>query len=106
MSRFRRYDSILGEAMPVDVSGALRQALARLMAEKARIERQIRGLRQALSAGAGESLDGGRPTGRRIRAKRVRRRMSPTARAALSARMKAFWAKRRGGASKGKRKKG
>jgi hypothetical protein len=92
--------------MPVDISGALRQALARLMAERARIERQIRGLRQAVSAGAGVSLDGGRPTGRRVRAKRVRRRMSPTARAALSARMKAFWAKRRGGASKGKRKKG
>jgi hypothetical protein len=32
--------------------------------------------------------------------------MSPAARAALSARMKAFWAKRRAGASKGKRKKG
>jgi hypothetical protein len=92
--------------MPVDISGALRQALARLMAEKARIERQIRGLRQALSAGAGVSLDGGRPTGRGARARRVRRRMSPAARAALSARMKAFWAKRRGGANKGTRKKG
>jgi len=32
--------------------------------------------------------------------------MSPAARAALSARMKAFWAKRRAGASKAKRKKG
>jgi hypothetical protein len=91
--------------MPVDISGALRQALARLMAERARIERQIRGLRQALSAGAGVSLDGGRPTRRGARAKRVRRRMSPAARAALSARMKAFWAKRRGGASKGKTKR-
>jgi hypothetical protein len=92
--------------MPVDVSEALRQALASLGAEKARIERQIRGLRQALSAGAGGSLDGGRPTERRIRAKRVRMRMSPTERAALSARMKTFWAKRRGGASKGKSRKG
>jgi hypothetical protein len=92
--------------MPIDVSGALRQALASLMAEKARIERQLSGLRQALSAGAGASVDGGRPTGRRARARRVRRRMSPAARAALSARMKAFWAKRRGAASKAKRKKG
>jgi hypothetical protein len=92
--------------MPVDVSGALRQALASLRVEKARIERQIRGLRQALSAGAGASLNGGRPTGGGARARRVRRRMSPAARAALSARMKAFWAKRRGRASKGKRKKG
>jgi hypothetical protein len=32
--------------------------------------------------------------------------MSPAARAALSARMKAFWAKRRGDASKAKTKKG
>jgi hypothetical protein len=32
--------------------------------------------------------------------------MSAAARAALSARMKTFWAKRRGGARKGKRKKG
>jgi hypothetical protein len=92
--------------MPVDISGALRQALVSLMAEKARIERQIVGLRQALRAGVGARLDGGRPTGRGARARRVRRRMSPAARAALSARMKAYWAKRRAGASKGKRRKG
>jgi hypothetical protein len=91
--------------MRVDISGALRQALASLMAEKARIERQIRGLRQVLSAGAGASLDGGRPTGRRARARRARRRMSPAERAALSTKMKAFWAKRRGSTSKGKTKK-
>jgi hypothetical protein len=91
--------------MPVDVSGTLRQALANLATEKARIERQIMALRQALSAVAGASLDG-RPTGRRARAKRIRRRMSPAERAALSARMKAFWAKRKRGASRGKTKKG
>jgi hypothetical protein len=92
--------------MPVDVSGALRQALASLVAERVRIERQSGGVRQALRAGVGARLDGGRPTGRRARARRRRRRMSPAERAALSARMKAFWAKRRGGASKGKTKKG
>jgi hypothetical protein len=91
--------------MAVDVSGTLRQALARLVAEKARIERQIMGLRQALGPGARASLDGG-PTRRRVRVNRGRKRMSPAERAAVSARMKAYWAKRRGGARKGKRKKG
>jgi hypothetical protein len=88
--------------MPVDVSGALRQALASLIAEKVRVERQIWGLRQALSAGGRASLDGGRPSRRRA----VRKRMSPAEREAVSARMKAFWAKRRAGASKRRRKSG
>jgi hypothetical protein len=92
--------------MPVDISGALRQALVGLTAEKARIERQISGVRQALRAGVGARLDGGRPTGRRARPRRARRRMSPAERKAVSARMKALWAKRRGGASKAKTKKG
>ena len=92
--------------MPVDVSGTLRRALASLIVEKVRIERQILGLRQALGAGLGAGVDGGRPTGRRGRARRVRRRMSPAEREAVSARIKALWAKRRGGASKGKTEKG
>src|SRR5262249_42643783 len=89
----------------VDVSGTVRQALASLITET-RIEQQILGLRQALSASAGAGVDGGRPSGRRARPRRVRRRMSPAERKAVSARMKALWAKRRGGASKGKTKKG
>jgi hypothetical protein len=106
MPGFPRPDIIPGGAMPVDVSGTLRQALASLITEKARIERQIMGLRQALGAGAGAGADGGRPTGRRARPRRVRRRMSPAERKAVSARMKALWAKREGGASKGRTKKG
>jgi hypothetical protein len=106
MSGFPRQDIILGGTMPVDVSGTLRQALASLIAEKARIERQIMGLRQALGAAAGADVDGGRPTGRRARARRVRRRMSPAEREAVSARMKALWVKRRGGARKGKTRRG
>jgi hypothetical protein len=39
--------------MPVDLRGTLRQALGKLEAEKARIERQIAGLKQALKAGIG-----------------------------------------------------
>jgi hypothetical protein len=102
MSGFPRQEITLGDAMPVDVSGTLRQALARLVADKARIERQIMGLQQALGTEA--SLDG-QPVRRRARAKHGRRRMSPAERQAVSARMKAFWAKRRAGARKRKRRK-
>jgi hypothetical protein len=91
--------------MPVDIRGALRQALVGLIAEKARIERQIGGVRQALRAGVGAPLDGGRPILRRARARRVRRRMSPAARAALSARMKAFWAKREAARARERRRR-
>jgi hypothetical protein len=88
--------------MPVDLSGTLRQALGKLEAEKVRIERQIAGLRQALNAGAGIA-DGTEV--RRARATvRGRKGMSVAARKAASARMKAYWAKRRGARSKGKRR--
>ena len=88
--------------MPVDLNGTLRQALGKLEAEKARIERQIAGLRQALNAGAG-TADG--MAARRARATVAPRRgMSAAARKATSLRMKAYWAKRRSarGKSKGK----
>jgi hypothetical protein len=86
--------------MPVDLSGTLRQALGTLEAEKARIERQIAGLRQVLNAGAGTASD---PNARRAKATQGRRQgMSPAARKAASVRMKAYWAKRKAG--RGKRK--
>jgi hypothetical protein len=101
------HDVFRRNAMPVDVSGTLRQALARLMGEKARIERQAAALQDALRAVNGAGIS--RPsTDSRVatrRAKRRSRRMSPAAREAVSARMKAYWAKRKGRASKGKRKK-
>jgi hypothetical protein len=85
--------------MPVDLSRMLRQALGKLGAEKARIERQIVGLRDALTVVAGMA-DGTKV--RRAKAT-VRRRkgMSVAARKAASARMKAYWAKRRGTQGKG-----
>jgi hypothetical protein len=93
--------------MPVDVTSTLREALSKLTAEKQRIERQAAALQDALRAVNGASIS--RPsTDNRVatrRAKRRSRRMSPAARKAGSARMKAYWAKRRGGASKGKRGK-
>jgi hypothetical protein len=91
--------------MPVDVSGTLRQALAKLETEKARIEQQIAGLRQVLRAGGGPTVDGSKPTPRASR-KRRRKRMSPAARKAVATRMRAYWAKQRSGASKGKSKRG
>jgi len=88
--------------MPIDLSGTLRQAIDKLQAEKARIERQIIALRQALNAGM-PSVDG-----REVRANpagRARKGMSLKARKAASARMKAYWAKRRAARSKSGRKK-
>lgn len=86
--------------MALTLRGTLREALRKLEAEKARIERQITGLKQALKAGLGTpgdaaARDAGGP-------ERRGRRMSPAARKAVSARMKAYWAKRRGVRAKGK----
>jgi hypothetical protein len=85
--------------MPVDLRGTLRQALGKLEAEKARIERQIAGLKQALKAGIGT----GDAMARAV-CMAERPRMSPAARKAVSARMKAYWAKRKGPRTRGKPK--
>jgi len=89
--------------MPTDVARTLREALSRLNAEKRQIDRKIVALQGALRA-----VNGMPTAGRRagVSPKRAHRRMSPAARRALSKRMKAYWAKRRGGTSKGKRKSG
>jgi len=93
--------------MSVDVISTLREALSKLTAEKQRIERQAAALQDALRAVNGASVS--RPsTDSRVATRRTKqrsRRMSPAARKAVSARMKAYWAKRRGRASKGKKKK-
>ena len=87
--------------MPVDIRGTLHQALGRLESEKARIERQIAGLKQALKAGVGTARDA--MVGN-ARVSAGRRRMSSAARRAVSARMKAYWAKRKAARAKGKKK--
>ena len=79
--------------MPLDISRTLRQALAKLESEKQRIERQVSAIRSLL--GGSDGRGAGRP--------RRRRRMSASARRAVSQRMKAYWAARRSG--KGKAKK-
>jgi len=87
--------------MSIDLRGTLRHAIGRLESEKARIERQIAGLKQALRAGIGaESVAAGNHGALPPRA----RRMSSAARKAVSAGMKAYWAKRKAARGKGKSK--
>lgn len=78
----------------------LRRALRTLEVEKRRIERQIMVVQAALEGleGKGKSA----PTVSTTRPKAKKRRLSAAARRAASQRMKAFWAKRRGEAAKGK----
>jgi len=92
--------------MPVDVTNMLKDALAKLTAEKRRIERQTAAIHEALRAVNG-ATDGQRLPGPRVTtrgAKPARRRMTPAERKAVARRMKAYWAKRRGASSKRKRK--
>ena len=91
--------------MPVDVTSTLREALSKLAAEKRRIERQAAAIQEALRAvngtgGARRSSSAGAMT---RGAKRSRRQMSATTRKAISAKMKAYWAKRRSPSSRRKR---
>jgi hypothetical protein len=91
--------------MPVDVTNTLKEALSKLAAEKQRIERQTSAIQEALRAvnGASDGREVSKAKMTTRRGKRNRRRMSPAERKAVARRMKAYWAKRRGGM--GKRKK-
>ncbi len=81
----------------------LRKALAELEKEKQRIEREISVVQAALEALGGKGQHTPAPSATRPKAKQ--RRMSAAARRAVSQRMKAFWAKRRGEAqAKGSKK--
>jgi len=82
--------------MATDVLSALRRALAELRSEKDRVDRHITVMETALGA-----LNGQRPVSG---PRRRRRRMSPDARRAIGKRMKAYWAKRRAEAARGKAK--
>jgi hypothetical protein len=92
--------------MPVDVTQALKEALSKLTAEKHRIERQTAAIQEALRAVNGTGGERRSSSARVVTrgAKRGRRRMSAAERKAVGRRMKAYWAKRKGGASKGKKK--
>ena len=80
--------------MANDITATLRKALGKLSSQKQRLDHQISAIEGALGA-LGRSSQGGGARGRR-------RRMSPAARRAVGRRMKAYWAKRKAEAAKGK----
>ncbi len=84
--------------MLTNLNTTLRKALAELESERARLDRQIAGIRQIL---AGDQLGQARRVPAKRRAK-GRRPMSAAARKAVSQRMKVYWAKRRAGRAKPK----
>jgi hypothetical protein len=80
--------------MANDITATLRRALGKLTSQKERLEGQISAIETALGA-----------LGRSPQAAGARRgkRMSAAARRAIGKRMKAYWAKRRASANKGKK---
>ncbi len=81
--------------MANEITATLRKALGRLSSQKERLDRQISAIETALSAlGRSPQAAGARRGGRRI---------SAAARRAIGRRMKAYWAKRRADAPKGKK---
>ena len=90
--------------LPADVNRTLQKALRRLTRERGRIDRQISTILRVLNP---KNVPAGVAAVRRkLMGRRSRRRMSAAARRALSTRMKAYWAKRRGEAkAKGRRAK-
>jgi hypothetical protein len=79
--------------MAIDVTKTLRQALAALEAEKARISRQIESIQQVIASGRLAPRQAKRRIGTPDKKKRPP--LSATARKAVSQRMKAYWAKRK-----------
>jgi len=76
----------------IDVRSSLNRALKALHADRARIEKQIDAVSGAISALGGAA-------GRLAKTARGkgRRKMNAAQKKAVSVRMKAYWAKRRGG---------
>ncbi len=83
-----------------NLTTTLRKALTELEAERQRIEEQIGALKGILAPGEGRRRRG--RTRRVTPRKPARRGMSAAARRVASQRMKAYWAKRREQAAKGK----
>ena len=77
--------------MALDVRSSLNSALKALHADRARIEKQIDAVSSALTALGGAA---GRVAKTSVR--RGRRKMSAAQKKAVSVRMRAYWAKRRG----------
>jgi hypothetical protein len=81
--------------MADQISITLRKALGKLTAQKAHLDRQISAIEAALGALGGSPRANGARSGKG---------MSAAARRAIGKRMKAYWAKRRAEAAKGKSK--
>ena len=77
--------------MAIDVRSNLNRALKSLHADRSRIERQIDALTSAISALGGAAGRAAKAAGRK-----GRRKMNAAQKKAVSVRMKAYWAKRRG----------
>ena len=77
--------------MAIDVRSSLNRALKSLHADRTRIEKQISAVTSALSALGGAAGRAAKSAGRR-----GRRKMNAAQKKAVSVRMKAYWAKRRG----------
>ncbi len=90
--------------MNATVTAVLRKALIQLEKDRQEIDQKIAGIRTLIDVKAG----GRRATAARrspARPKAKRRRMSAAARRAVSQRMKAYWAARKGAVAKAKEKK-
>lgn len=77
--------------MATDVRSSLNQALKALHGDRARIDKQIEAVTSAISALGGAAVRATKSAGRR-----GRRKMNAAQKKAVSLRMKAYWAKRRG----------
>jgi hypothetical protein len=75
----------------IDVRSSLNKALKALHADRARIEKQIDAVASAIGALGGAAVRGTKAAGRK-----GRRKMNAAQKKAVSVRMKAYWAKRRG----------
>jgi hypothetical protein len=86
--------------MPLKLTATLKKALRGLEAEKAKIDRQIAAIQAVLHASSAPAK--AQPARKAAAAAKPRRGMSPQARKAAGARMKAYWAKKKAEAGKGK----
>ena len=77
--------------MAIDVRSSLNRALKSLHTDRARIERQIDAVTSAISALGGKVARAAKGAGRK-----GRRKMNAAQKKAVSVRMRAYWAKRRG----------
>jgi hypothetical protein len=86
--------------VPLNLTATLQKALRELEVEKAKLDRQIAAIQAVLQASSTPAK--AQPARKTAAAAKSRRRMSPQARKAVGARMKAYWAKKKAEAGKSK----